>query len=98
MLIIFFFGPRKIVLKSNLSFCRRDIVNFNPDVLILVDYPGFNLKIAEFAKNKGFKVYYYISPKVWAWNESRIAKIKSFIDHLIVIFPFDCPVKFRRFK
>tara|TARA_Y100001954_G_C15769975_1_gene583873 strand:+ start:283 stop:1362 length:1080 start_codon:yes stop_codon:yes gene_type:complete len=76
-------------IKSNLSFCKRDIVNFNPDVLILVDYPGFNLKIAEFAKNKGFKVYYYISPKVWAWNESRIAKIKSFIDHLIVIFPFE---------
>tara|TARA_B100002052_G_scaffold89372_1_gene82217 strand:+ start:16259 stop:17338 length:1080 start_codon:yes stop_codon:yes gene_type:complete len=76
-------------IKSNLSFCKRDIVNFNPDALILVDYPGFNLKIAEFAKNKGFKVYYYISPKVWAWNESRIAKIKSFIDHLIVIFPFE---------
>ena len=57
--------------------------------MILVDYPGFNLKIVEFAKNKGFKVYYYISPKVWALNESRINKIKSFIDHLIVIFPFE---------
>ena len=76
-------------IKSYLDFCKTDIVAFKPDAIILVDYPGFNLKIAEFAKNHGIKVFYYISPKVWAWNKSRIAKIKKFVDHLLVIFPFE---------
>ena len=77
------------IIKSNLNFCKRDILAFRPDALILVDYPGFNLKIAEFAKKNGIKVCYYISPKVWAWNKSRILKIKKFVDHLLVIFPFE---------
>ena len=76
-------------IRRNLNFCKKDIVCFNPDALILVDYPGFNLKIAEFAKKKKIKVYYYISPKVWAWNISRINKIKSFVDTLFLIFPFE---------
>ena len=76
-------------IKRNLEFCKNDILDFSPDAIILVDYPGFNLKIAEFAKKQGIKVFYYISPKVWAWNKSRVTKIKKYIDHLIVIFPFE---------
>ena len=76
-------------IKSNFNFCKKDILNFQPDAVILVDYPGFNLKIAEFAKKNGVKVFYYISPKVWAWNKNRISKIKRFVDHLLVIFPFE---------
>lgn len=79
-------------LFSDLNFCKKDILSFKCDALILVDYPGFNLKIAEFAKKNGIKVFYYISPKVWAWNKNRISKIKKFVDHLLVIFPFE--VKF----
>ena len=77
------------VIKSNLDYCKKDITNFKPDALVLVDYPGFNLKIAQFAKKQGIKVFYYISPKVWAWNKTRVSKIKNFVDHLIVIFPFE---------
>jgi lipid-A-disaccharide synthase len=76
-------------IKSNLNFCKQDILNFKADALILVDYPGFNLKIAEFAKKNGVKVFYYISPKVWAWNKNRTLKIKKFVNHLLVIFPFE---------
>ena len=76
-------------IKANLDFCKSDILSFNPDAIILVDYPGFNLKIAKFAKKNGIKVFYYISPKVWAWNKSRVPKIKKYVDHLIVIFPFE---------
>lgn len=76
-------------IKLNLNFCKKDLLEYNPDAIILVDYPGFNLKIAEFAKKKGIKVFYYISPKVWAWNKSRIFKIKKYIDHLVVILPFE---------
>ena len=76
-------------IKSNLDFCKKDILNFKPDAIILVDYPGFNLKIAQFAKQQGIKVFYYISPKVWAWNKSRVAKIKKYVDELLVIFPFE---------
>ncbi|MCK5823440.1 MAG: lipid-A-disaccharide synthase [Bacteroidales bacterium] len=74
---------------KNIKFCKNDIKEFNPDVIILIDYPGFNLRIAEFAHNSGFKVYYYISPKIWAWKQSRIKKIKKFIDKMYVIFPFE---------
>ena len=76
-------------IRSNLIFCKHDILDFKPDALILVDYPGFNLKIAEFAKRNGVKVFYYISPKIWAWYSSRVLKIKNFVDHLLVIFPFE---------
>jgi len=69
--------------------CKKDIQNYNPDVVILIDYPGFNLRMAKFAKSIGLKTYYYISPKIWAWKESRIKKIKAFVDKMFVIFPFE---------
>ncbi|MBU8893941.1 MAG: lipid-A-disaccharide synthase [Bacteroidales bacterium] len=69
--------------------CKQDILNYKPDVVILIDYPGFNLRMAEFAKSNGLKTYYYISPKIWAWKESRIKKIKAFVDKMFVIFPFE---------
>jgi lipid-A-disaccharide synthase len=78
----------RTILK-NISFCKKDILDFNPDVVILVDYPGFNLRIAEFAKTKGFKVVYYISPQVWAWKKKRVYKIKKYVDRMIVILPFE---------
>jgi len=64
-------------------------MEFEPDALILVDYPGFNLRIAEFAKKKGLKVFYYISPQVWAWKKSRVFKIKRYVDRMFVILPFE---------
>lgn len=73
----------------NLKFCKKDILSFNPDALILIDYPGFNLRIAEFAKAKGIKVFYYISPQIWAWNRSRGWKIKRMVDKMFVILPFE---------
>ena len=76
-------------IKSNLDFCKKDILNFKPDAIILVDYPGFNLKIAQFAKQQGIKVFYYISPKVWAWNKKRVSKIRKYVDELLVVFPFE---------
>ena len=76
-------------IASNLKFCKRDIVEYSPDALILIDYPGFNLKIAEFAHRRGVRVFYYISPKVWAWKKSRIKKLKAYVDKLFVIFPFE---------
>ena len=76
---------------SNLSFCKRDLLEYHPDVLILIDYPGFNLKMAEFAKSHGIKVFYYISPKVWAWKEGRVRLLKKYVDMLYIIFPFEIP-------
>ncbi len=73
----------------NLSFCKKDITAFNPDVLILVDYPGFNLRIAKWAKKQGLKVVYYISPQVWAWKENRVHTIKKCVDKMLVILPFE---------
>ena len=74
---------------KNIKFVKEDILKYKPDVLILVDYPGFNLRIAEFAHRAGFKVYYYISPKIWAWKQSRVHKIKEFVDKMFIIFPFE---------
>ncbi|MFC3562211.1 lipid-A-disaccharide synthase [Pedobacter jamesrossensis] len=74
---------------KNLKACKADILAWKPDVLILIDFPGFNLKIAEFAKANGIKVCYYISPKVWAWNQKRVLKIKKNIDHMFCILPFE---------
>lgn len=74
---------------SFLSFCKKDIKNFQPDVVILIDYAGFNMRVAKFAKTSGFRTFYYISPKVWAWNQSRAFKIKQFVDKMFVIFPFE---------
>ena len=76
-------------IKRNLDFCKKDILSFKPDVLILIDYPGFNLRIAEFAQQHNIKVFYYISPKVWAWKKYRVKKIKAFVDEMFTIFPFE---------
>jgi len=76
-------------IKQNFKLCKTDLLKYNPDILILVDYPGFNLRMAEFAKKNNIKTYYYISPKIWAWKKSRAWKIKKFIDKMFVIFPFE---------
>jgi lipid-A-disaccharide synthase len=73
----------------NLSFCKQDILKFKPDVLILIDYPGFNLRIAEWARQQQFRIVYYISPQVWAWKESRVKKIRQYVDKMLVILPFE---------
>ena len=78
-------------LLGNVSFCKKDILAWNPDVVILIDYPGFNFKIAEFAHKAGFKVFYYIAPKVWASREGRIRKLKRYVDKLFIVFPFEKP-------
>jgi lipid-A-disaccharide synthase len=74
---------------NNIQFCKKDIESFQPDVLVLVDYPGFNLRIAEWAKQKGLKVVYYIAPQVWAWKENRVKKMKLCIDKMLCILPFE---------
>jgi lipid-A-disaccharide synthase len=76
-------------IKKNLSLCRQQILELKPDVVIFIDYPGFNLRIAEFAKSSGFRTFYYISPKFWAWNEGRVKKVKKYIDRMFIIFPFE---------
>lgn len=78
----------RTILK-NFKICKADILQFKPDALILVDYPGFNLRIAEWAKAQGIKVFYYISPQVWAWKTKRVHKIKRIVDELFVILPFE---------
>lgn len=78
-------------LLGNVSFCKKDILAWQPDVVILIDYPGFNFKIAEFAHKAGFKVFYYIAPKVWASREGRIRKLKAYVDKLFIVFPFEKP-------
>ncbi len=79
------------MLLGNVSFCKNDILEWKPDVVILIDYPGFNFKIAEFAHKAGFKVFYYIAPKVWASREGRIKKLKAYVDKLFIVFPFEIP-------
>jgi len=74
---------------KNINLCKKDLLNFKPDILILIDYPGFNMRIAEFAKKEGIKVHYYISPQIWAWKENRIKKIKRDVDEMSVILPFE---------
>lgn len=74
---------------SNIDFCKKDLLDFAPDVLILIDYPGFNLRIAEFANKSGIRVFYYISPQIWAWKQSRVYKIKRDVDRMFVILPFE---------
>ena len=76
-------------IARNMSLCKKQIYEHNPDCVILIDYPGFNLRIAKFAKGLGIKVFYYISPKIWAWKESRIKKIKRDVDRMYIIFPFE---------
>ena len=89
-----FMGIEQVILNirtifKNFVFCKADIKAYNPDVLILVDYPGFNMKIAKWAKANNVKVFYYISPKIWAWNQKRVYKIKKWIDKMFVILPFE---------
>jgi lipid-A-disaccharide synthase len=73
----------------NLAFCKQDILQFKPDTLVLIDYPGFNLRIAEWAKAQGIGVIFYISPQVWAWKENRVKKMKECINKMLVILPFE---------
>lgn len=74
---------------SNIKVCKVDIANYQPDAVILIDYPGFNLRIAEFVKGLGIKVFYYISPQIWAWKQNRVHKIKKVVDKMFVILPFE---------
>ncbi len=89
-----FMGFTEVVMNlrtifRNLTFCKEDILQFKPTVLILIDYPGFNLRIAKWAKQQGLKVIYYISPQVWAWKENRVQQMKQCIDKMLVILPFE---------
>jgi len=74
---------------NNIKICKKDIADFQPDVIIFIDYPGFNLRIAKWAKKEGFKTHYYISPQIWAWKENRITDIKCDVDKMYVILPFE---------
>ena len=76
-------------IQRNFRFCEQDMLEFNPDVVILVDYPGFNLRMAKFAKANGIRTFYYISPKVWAWKEKRVHRIIAFVDEMFTILPFE---------
>src|SRR3989304_5205133 len=76
-------------IAKNFEACKKSIYSYRPDVVILIDYPSFNLKIAKFAKSLNIKVFYYISPKIWVWKEYRIKAIKRYIDKMFVIFPFE---------
>lgn len=78
----------RTILK-NIQFCKEDIEKFNPDKIIFIDYPGFNLRIAKWAKNEGYNTHYYISPQIWAWKEGRIKEIKRNVDSMYVILPFE---------
>jgi lipid-A-disaccharide synthase len=89
-----FMGFLEVILNlrtilKNIKICEESILAFKPDVLVLIDYPGFNLRIAEFAKKHGIKVVYYISPQVWAWKEKRVHKIKRVVDRMLLILPFE---------
>ncbi len=78
----------KTILR-NIAFCKSDIENFKPDVIVFIDYPGFNLRIAKWAKPRGYRTFYYISPQIWAWKENRIRQIRRDVDQMFVILPFE---------
>ncbi|MCO6477339.1 MAG: lipid-A-disaccharide synthase [Phaeodactylibacter sp.] len=89
-----FMGFAEVVMNlrtilGNIKFCKKDILEYRPDALILIDYPGFNLRIAKWARAQGLKVYYYISPQLWAWHSSRVHGIKASVDRMFVILPFE---------
>lgn len=89
-----FMGFAEVILNlktifGNIKMCKKDILNFNPDVIIFIDYPGFNMRIAKWAKKLGIKTHYYISPQIWAWKENRISAIKRDFDELYIILPFE---------
>jgi lipid-A-disaccharide synthase len=81
--------PKLRRILGNLRSCKEDILAWKPDVVILIDYPGFNFRIAEFAHRHGIKVFYYIAPKVWASRERRVKKLKAYVDRLFIVFPFE---------
>ncbi len=74
---------------NNIKFCKADILDYKPDVVILIDYPGFNFRLFKFLKENHFPIFYYISPQLWAWKTSRVYKVKEYVDHMFVIFPFE---------
>ncbi len=76
-------------IRKNFSFCKKELLDFSPDVVVLIDYPGFNLRMAKFAHNKGIKVAFYVSPTIWAWKQSRVYKVKKYVDRMMVILPFE---------
>ncbi len=89
-----FMGFQEVILNlltilRNIRFCKEDITSWRPDAVILVDYPGFNMRIAKFAKSKGYKVFYYISPQVWAWKKHRVHKVHRDTDLAFVVLPFE---------
>ena len=89
-----FFGIAQVLrnlrtVLGQIDECKRDIEAYNPDVVILIDYPSFNMRIAKWAKERGMKVFYYIAPKVWAWKEWRVKAIRKYVDRLYTIFPFE---------
>jgi len=89
-----FMGFAEVVMNlktilNNIKRCKEDILAFNPDVIIFIDYPGFNMRIAQWAKARGIKTHYYISPQIWAWKENRIKAIKRDVDHMYIILPFE---------
>lgn len=89
-----FFGIVQVVknlgtIRRQMRECQSDVAEFAPDVLILVDYPGFNMKMARWAKEHGIRTFYYIAPKVWAWREWRVKAIRKYVDRLFIIFPFE---------
>lgn len=89
-----FMGFTEVILNirtifRNIRFCKKDILEWKPDAVILVDYPGFNMRIAEFAKTNGFKVFYYIAPQIWAWKKHRIHKLHRYTDLTFVVMPFE---------
>jgi len=89
-----FMGFAEVVMNlktilNNIKFCKADIAKFNPDVIIFIDYPGFNMRIAKWAKQRGIKTHYYIAPQIWAWKENRIKAVKRDFDKLFVILPFE---------
>lgn len=76
-------------IMSNISFCKKDILHYQPDAIVFIDYPGFNMRICEWAKKLNFKTIYYISPQIWAWKEGRVKKIRKYVDQMITILPFE---------
>ncbi len=76
-------------IRKNFAFCKKELLRFAPDVVVLIDYPGFNLRMAKFAHEKGMKVAFYISPTIWAWKQSRVYKVKKYVDRMMVILPFE---------
>ena len=89
-----FFGIVQVLknlrtIRRQMQECQADVAEFAPDVLILIDYPGFNMKMARWAKKHGIRTFYYIAPKVWAWREWRVKAIRKYVDRLFIIFPFE---------